>query len=109
MTMAYEYEKNVVAEIKELGARYKAPSFYAMADEVREVYAKAKAFDEIVPFVRKQFVRANQSYGFAKLYMKSNEELKQAEEELLKIHQVAITASNVLGITTEKFIMMEDK
>ncbi|XWX32550.1 hypothetical protein LCFBJUUZ_CDS0091 [Staphylococcus phage PG-2021_76] len=46
--MAYEYEKNVVAEIKELGARYKAPSFYAMADEVKEVYAKAKAFDEIV-------------------------------------------------------------
>lgn len=46
--MAYEYEKNVVAEIKELGARYKAPSFYAMADEVREVYAKAKAFDEIL-------------------------------------------------------------
>lgn len=43
--MAYEYEKNVVAEIKELGARYKAPSFYAMADEVREVYAKAKAWD----------------------------------------------------------------
>ncbi|UTI86545.1 hypothetical protein NIT62_08840 [Mammaliicoccus sciuri] len=46
--MAYEYEKNVVAEIKELGARYKAPSFYAMADEVEEVYAKAKAFDEIL-------------------------------------------------------------
>ncbi|XWX34250.1 hypothetical protein LMHOCYYV_CDS0026 [Staphylococcus phage PG-2021_4] len=43
--MAYEYEKNVVAEIKELGARYKAPSFYAMADEVEEVYAKAKAWD----------------------------------------------------------------
>ncbi|MEX5935914.1 hypothetical protein [Mammaliicoccus sciuri] len=43
--MAYEYEKNVVAEIKELGARYKAPSFYAMADEVRDVYAKAKAWD----------------------------------------------------------------
>lgn len=46
--MVYEYEKNVVAEIKELGAKYKAPSFYAMADEVSEVYAKAKAFDEIV-------------------------------------------------------------
>lgn len=46
--MTYEYEKNVVAEIKELGARYKAPSFYAMADEVEEVYAKAKAFNEIL-------------------------------------------------------------
>lgn len=44
--MAYEYEKNVVAEIKELGARYKAPSFYAMADEVEEVYAKARAWDK---------------------------------------------------------------
>lgn len=45
--MVYEYEKNVVAELKELGARYKTPSFYAMADEVREVYAKAKKLDKI--------------------------------------------------------------
>ena len=45
--MAYEYEKNVVAEIKELGARYKAPSFYAMADEVEDVYAKAKAWQTL--------------------------------------------------------------
>lgn len=51
MTMAYEYEKNVVAEIKELGARYKAPSFYAMADEVREVYAKAKVLDKVITIV----------------------------------------------------------
>lgn len=56
MTMAYEHEKNVVAEIKELGARYKAPSFYAMADEVREAYAKAKAFDEVIEKVKTEFV-----------------------------------------------------
>lgn len=78
-------------------------------NETKEVYGKAKAFDEIVPFVREQYVRANQSYGFAKFYGYSDENIKQAEEELLKIHQVAITACNVLGITTEKFIMMEDK
>lgn len=46
--MEYEYEKNVLAEIKELGDKYKAPSFYVMADEVKEVYAKARAFDEVV-------------------------------------------------------------
>lgn len=107
--MAYEYEKNVVAEIKELGARYKAPSFYAMADEVEDVYAKAKAFNEIVPFVREQYVRANQNYGFAKYYGKSNEELKQAEEELFEKQQVAITVCNALDITLEEFIMLEDK
>ncbi|WP_323705970.1 hypothetical protein P3U41_06105 [Mammaliicoccus sciuri] len=50
--MAYEYEKNVVAEIKELGARYKAPSFYAMADEVEEVYAKAKILNKIIDIVK---------------------------------------------------------
>lgn len=49
--MAYKYEKNVVAEIKELGARHKAPSFYAMADEVEDVYRKAKVLDKVVNIV----------------------------------------------------------
>lgn len=52
--MAYKYEKNVVAEIKELGARHKAPSFYAMADEVEDVYAKAKALDKVVKIVEEK-------------------------------------------------------
>lgn len=56
MTMAYEYEKNVVAEIKELGDRYKSPSIYVMAGEVEEVYRKAKAFDEVIEKVKTEFV-----------------------------------------------------
>lgn len=52
--MAYKYEKNVVAEIKELGAKHKAPSFYAMADEVEYVYAKAKALDKVVKIVEEK-------------------------------------------------------
>lgn len=107
--MEYEYENKVINILKNLGALYNSNINFRMAEEVEEVYAKAKAFDEIVPFVREQYVRANQSYGFAKFYGYSDENIKQAEEELLKIHQVAITACNVLGITTEKFIMMEDK
>ncbi|MEB6232518.1 hypothetical protein [Mammaliicoccus sciuri] len=78
-------------------------------NETKEAYAKAKAFDEIVPFVREQYVRANQNYGFAKYYGKSNEELKQAEEELFEKQQVAITVCNALDITLGEFIMMEGK
>lgn len=106
--MGYEYENDVISELGHLGDEYHSNAHYEMADEAQEVYAKAKAFDEIVPFIREQFVRANQNYGFAKFYGKSNEELKQ-EEELLKLYQVALTACNVLGITTENFIMMENK
>ena len=51
--MAYEYEKNVVAEIKELGARHKAPSLYAMADEIEDVYTKAKAWDNYLAEVER--------------------------------------------------------
>ncbi len=51
MIMAYEYEKNVLAEIKELGARYKSPSIYVMAGEVEEVYRKAKVLDKVVNIV----------------------------------------------------------
>ena len=56
--MAYEYEKNVVVEIKELGARYKAPSFYAMADEVEDVYAKAKAWQTLKEDYIKNYIQA---------------------------------------------------
>lgn len=76
---------------------------------LEEQKRKAKAFDEIVPFIRGQYLRANQNYGFAKYYGKSNEELEQAEEELLKIQEVSMTVCKVLGITLEEFIMLEDK
>lgn len=46
--MAYEYENTVVAELTGLGMEYNSNAHYEMADEVEEVYAKAKAFDEIL-------------------------------------------------------------
>ncbi|WP_239700336.1 hypothetical protein [Mammaliicoccus sp. D-M17] len=46
--MAYEYENDVVAELTSLGMEYNSNAHYEMADEVKEVYAKAKAFDEIL-------------------------------------------------------------
>ena len=46
--MAYEYENTVVAELTSLGMQYNSNAHYEMAGEVEEVYAKAKAFDEIV-------------------------------------------------------------
>lgn len=45
--MAYEYENTVVAELTSLGMQYNSNAHYEMADEVEDVYAKAKAFDEI--------------------------------------------------------------
>lgn len=107
--MKYKYEHDVVSELGHLGDKYHSNAHYDMAGEVEEVYAKAKSFNEIVPFVREQYVRANQNYGFAKYYGKSNEELKQAEEELLKIQEVSMTVCKVLGITLEEFIILEDK
>lgn len=46
--MAYEYENTVVAELTGLGMEYNSNAHYEMAEEVEEVYAKAKAFDEIL-------------------------------------------------------------
>lgn len=45
--MAYEYENTVVAELTDLAIEYNSNAHYEMAEEVRDVYAKAKAFDEI--------------------------------------------------------------
>ncbi|MEB5757422.1 hypothetical protein [Mammaliicoccus sciuri] len=103
------YEKDVVSLLNYLGVEQRNNAYYEIAEEVSDVYAKAKAFDEITPFVREQYVRANQNYGFKKYYGKSNEELKQAEEELLKIQKVVMTVCNVLGITLGEFIILEDK
>ncbi|MBN4909485.1 hypothetical protein IDG46_05820 [Staphylococcus sp. EG-SA-13] len=45
--MAYEYEE-VIAMLEYIGDEYKEDKYYRMARQVKEVYAKAKAFDEIV-------------------------------------------------------------
>ncbi len=46
--MAYEYERDVVSELENLGVEYQSNAYYEMAGEVEEVYAKAKVFDEIL-------------------------------------------------------------
>lgn len=48
MTMAYKYEHDVVSELGHLGDDYHSNAHYDMAEEVEDVYAKARAFDEIV-------------------------------------------------------------
>lgn len=51
--MAYEYESDVVSELGHLGMEYNSNAHYEMADEVEEVYAKAKAFNEISDVIKK--------------------------------------------------------
>lgn len=46
--MAYEYEDKVIKILKNLGALYNSNINFRMAEEVKEVYAKAKVFDEIL-------------------------------------------------------------
>lgn len=46
--MSYEYEHDVVSELEQFGVEYQSNAHYEMADEVRDVYAKARAFDEIL-------------------------------------------------------------
>ncbi|MCJ1765847.1 hypothetical protein [Mammaliicoccus sciuri] len=54
--MAYEYENTVVAELTSLGMEYNSNAHYEMTGEVREVYAKAKAFDEVIKKVETEFI-----------------------------------------------------
>lgn len=46
--MAYEYENTVVAELTSLGMQYNSNAHYEMADEVEEVYSKAKKLNKII-------------------------------------------------------------
>ena len=54
--MAYEYERDVVSELENLGVDYQSNAHYEMAGEVEEVYAKAKVFDEVIKKVETEFV-----------------------------------------------------
>ena len=51
--MAYEYERKVLMALRNIGALYNSNINYRMADEVKDVYAKAKAFDEISDVIKK--------------------------------------------------------
>ncbi len=47
------YEKDVVSLLNYLGVEQRNNAYYEMAGEVEEVYAKAKAFDEIKDVIKK--------------------------------------------------------
>lgn len=63
MTMAYEYENDVVSELEQFGVEYQSNAHYEMADEVREVYAKAKAFDDIVKLRNSYYTYSKRDSG----------------------------------------------
>ena len=50
--MVYEYENTVVAELTSLGMEYNSNPHYEMADEVEEVYIKAKISNKIIDIVK---------------------------------------------------------
>ncbi|MCJ0907723.1 hypothetical protein MTW84_00755 [Mammaliicoccus sciuri] len=61
--MAYEYENTVVAELTSLGMQYNSNAHYEMAEEVEEVYAKAKAFNEIVGLRNNHYIYSKTNSG----------------------------------------------
>ena len=50
--MGYQYEHEVVSELENLGMEYQSNAHYEMADEVEEVYAKAKILNKITNIVK---------------------------------------------------------
>ena len=50
--MGYQYEHEVVSELEHLGTEYQSNAHYEMADEVEEVYAKAKILNKITNIVK---------------------------------------------------------
>ena len=50
--MAYEYERKVLMALRNIGALYNSNINYRMAEEVEEVYIKAKILDKIIDIVK---------------------------------------------------------
>jgi uncharacterized membrane protein len=46
-SMVYEYERDVIDELEQMGADYESNGYFNMSIEVEEIYSKAKAFDRI--------------------------------------------------------------
>ena len=53
--MAYEYENDVVSELKQMGVDYQSNGYFNMSIELEEIYRKAKAFDEIKERFEKEY------------------------------------------------------
>ena len=50
--MAYEYERKVLMALRNIGALYNSNINYRMAEEVEEVYIKAKILNKIIDIVK---------------------------------------------------------
>ena len=53
--MAYEYENDVVSELKQMGVDYQSNGYFNISIELEEIYLKAKAFDEIKERFEKEY------------------------------------------------------
>ena len=53
--MAYEYENDVVSELKQMGVDYQSNGYFNISIELEEIYRKAKAFDEIKERFEKEY------------------------------------------------------
>lgn len=65
--MAYEYEHDVINELEQIEDEYKL-SYKNEINEVREVYRKAKAFDEIEQSYWKSNTPENFAYEFVRIF-----------------------------------------
>ncbi|MDC5694304.1 DUF1024 family protein [Mammaliicoccus sciuri] len=61
--MEYEFKDTIVAELTSLGMQYNSNAHYEMADEVEDIYAKAKVFDEIVNLRNNHYFYSKTSSG----------------------------------------------
>lgn len=63
--MAYEYEGTIESILMNMVNReqHKSDIYYLMADEVAEVYAKAKAFDEIKKLRNDHYIYSKTNSG----------------------------------------------
>lgn len=52
--MTMEYEKLILSLLTSLAVKKRNKAYYVIADEVEEVYAKARAFDEISDVIKKE-------------------------------------------------------
>lgn len=50
--MAYEYEHDVISELKQIGVDYQSNSYLNMSIEVEEVYFKAKTLNKIINIIK---------------------------------------------------------
>lgn len=52
MTMGYEYEKFILSLLTSLAIKKENKGYYVIADEVEEVYIKAKILNKIIDIVK---------------------------------------------------------